>query len=73
MSKLLSVLIAGVFAAVSFSAVAAETAPAKVATPAATAAPAAKAEGKTAPIKMAKHSTKHKKHAKKAADAPAKS
>jgi len=69
MSKLLSVLIAGVFAAVSFSAVAADAAPAKVSAPAAAAAPAAKA----APTKVVKHSTKHKKHAKKAADAPAKS
>jgi hypothetical protein len=73
MSKLLSVLIAGVFAAVTFSAVAADAAPAKAAAPTVAAAPAAKAEGKTKAVKVAKHSTKHKQHSKKAADAPAKS
>jgi len=48
MSKLLSALIAAVFAAVSFSAVAADAAPAKAATPAVAATPAApaKAEAK---------------------------
>jgi hypothetical protein len=66
MSKLLSALIAAAFAAVTFSAVAADAAPAAAAAPAATAAPAAapaKDEGKAAP-------KKHKGHGKKkAADA----
>jgi hypothetical protein len=65
MNKLLSVLIAGIFAAVSFTAMAADEAmaPAK-------AAPAAKTEAKaTKTTKHAKKHTKHTKHSKKASDA----
>jgi hypothetical protein len=65
MKKLLSVLVAGIFAAVTFAAVAADEAmaPAK-------AAPAAKTEAKAGKTtKHAKKHTKHTKHSKKAADA----
>jgi hypothetical protein len=60
MNKLLSTLVAGVFAAVSFSAVAVESAPAKTTAVAVVAAPAAKAEAKADQPAHAKH--KHGKH-----------
>lgn len=74
MSKLLSVLIAGIFAAVSFTAVAADAAPAKDAGMT-TAAPA-KAESKAEEKKETKAEEKkevkkHKKHKKAKAAAPA--